>query len=537
MHESHPRESRYVFVAIPQSQAVSLGTSPTRYNMSIRLICAKCSVVIAFVFVITLGEVSRSGAADPKFRVTLSGEVASKPITGRLFVFATASAQGAPMLGPNWFSPEPFAAIEVAGMKPGDSVELDGSADSFPIEIAKWPAKTYRLQAVLDHDFYYPPPHQGPGNFYSDVVSWDSATSDLVTLELSKVVPEVEYKDTERVKFVQRKSDLLSNYFQREVIDRAAVILPPSYQTSPDRRYPVYYEVTGFGGTLRGMGRDPNPRRAPSDVEFIQVMLTGECKYGHHVYANSETNGPRGDALVKELIPYIDSSFRTIADPKARFVGGHSSGGWSSLWLQVSYPETFGGVFSTSPDPVDFRDFQGTDLYAFPIQSVYSDPNGNRRPLARQGEKVMLWYDDFCKMDQVLGRGGQMRSFDAVFSPKDERGEPKRAWDPKTGLVDNEVVSYWKKYDISMKIADNWDSLKPLLAGKLHLAMGDLDTFYLEGATVKMANRLKELGSDAKIEMVPGAGHGLPQGVMRKMRESMKEKYLENFEPDGTPKK
>jgi predicted esterase len=104
-------------------------------------------------------------------------------------------------------------------------------------------------------------------------------------------------------------------------------------------------------------------------------------------------------------------------------------------------------------------------------------------------------------------------------------------------LVDNEVVSYWKKYDISMKIADNWEQLKPLLSGKIHLAMGDLDTFYLEGATMKMAERLKELGSDAKIEMVPGAGHGLPQGVMRKMREAMKDKFLENFEPDGTPKK
>lgn len=148
----------------------------------------------------------------------------------------------------------------------------------------------------------------------------------------------------------------------------------------------------------------------------------------------------------------------------------------------------------------------------------------------------MLWYDDFCKMDQVLGRGGQMRSFDAVFSPKDERGEPKRAWDPITGQVNNEIISYWKKYDISMKIEDNWDQLKPLLAGKIHVAMGDLDTFYLEGATVKMAERLKILGSDAKIEMVPGAGHGLPPNVMKKMRDAMKAKFLENYTPDGNPK-
>lgn len=371
--------------------------------MSIPLNTSRCLLLLACLLGVSSWGLTGVKAADPKFRVRLSESVASKPITGRLFVFATASAQRSPMQGPNWFSPEPFAAIDVNGLKPGDTVEFDSAVDAFPAEIAKWPEKTYRLQAVLDHDFYYPPPHQGPGNFYSDVTTWDSASSGVVTLDLDKVVPEVEYKDTDRVKFVQKKSDLLSDYFQREVIDRAAVILPASYETSSDRRYPVYYEVTGFGGTLRGMGRDPNPRRAPSEVEFIQVMLTGECKFGHHVYANSETNGPRGDALIQEMIPYIDSQFRTIADSKARFVGGHSSGGWSSLWLQVSYPETFGGVFSTSPDPVDFRDFQGTDLYAFPLQSVYTDPRGNRRPLARQGEQVMLWYDDFCKMDQVLG--------------------------------------------------------------------------------------------------------------------------------------
>ncbi|XZE22392.1 alpha/beta hydrolase-fold protein [Pirellulaceae bacterium SH449] len=492
---------------------------------------------LAILFLALIGLVETASAAEPKFRVKFSESVTDQPIAGRLFVFTTTNPQRSPMQGPNWFGPEPFAALEVVDWKPGETIEFDDLAEAFPEVISKWPNKNYRLQAVLDRDFYYAPAHQGPGNLYSNVVAWNPKSDDSVTLELDQIIPDIEYKDTARVKFVERKSELLSAYFGKDVIDRAAVILPESYESSPDRRYPVYYEVTGFGGVLRGMGRDPNPRRAASEVEFIQVMLTGECKYGHHVYANSDTNGPRGDALVKELIPYVDSEFRTIADPKARFVGGHSSGGWSSLWLQVSYPETFGGVFSTAPDPVDFRDFQGTDMYAFPPQSVYVDPSGNRRPLARQGQNVMLWYDDFCKMDQVLGRGGQMRSFDAVFSPRDEKGEPRRAWDPKTGVVDNEVVSYWKKYDISMKIQDNWEQLKPLLAGKLHVAMGDLDTFYLEGATMKMAERLRELGSDAQVEIVPGAGHGLPQAVMRKMRETMKDKFLESYEPDGTPKK
>jgi S-formylglutathione hydrolase FrmB len=470
------------------------------------------------------------------FHVKLSGQVAKKPVTGRLFVFITANAQQPPMHGPNWFNPEPFAGLEVKEMQPDGTVVIDDQAECFPKPISQWTGKKFRVQAVLDHDFYYPEPATGPGNFFSQVATWTPGSSAKVELTLDQVVPEIEYTDTERVKFVQRKSELLSKHFDREVIDRVAVILPKSYEAEPDRRYPVYYEVTGFGGNLRSMARGPRNRVGRDDVEFIQVMLTGECKFGHHVYANSATNGPRGDALVQEMIPHIDKQFRTIADPEVRFVGGHSSGGWSSLWLQVKYPNDFGGVFSTSPDPVDFRDFQGTNLYASPAESVYVDAEGKPRPLARQGNQVLLRYDNFCKMDQVLGRGGQMRSFDAVFSPLDANGQPERCWDPATGVVRPEVASYWKYYDISSILAENWPKLRESLAGKIHVAMGELDTFYLEGASHRLAERLKELGSDAQFDFIPDASHSLPGTVFQKNRKTMTDMYLKKYNPDGTPR-
>lgn len=475
-------------------------------------------------------------AAPRSFVVKLSKDVTSKPITGRVLVFVTTNSQMRPIDGPNWFGPEPFAAINVKELQPDGSITIDDQSECFPKPISQWPEKKYRVQAVLDHDFYYPTAATGPGNFYSQVINWNPSSQPRAELVLDQIVPEFQYVDTVRQKFIQRKSELLSQHFGREIIDRAAVILPKSYESQPNRRYPVHYEVTGFGESLQSMsGRGPRSGREDA-VEFIQVMLTGECKNGHHVYANSAANGPRGDVLVKELIPYIDANFRTIADPQARFVGGHSSGGWSSLWLQVNYPETFGGVFSTSPDPVDFRDFQGTDLYAQPTQSVYVDPGGTRRPLARRGKDTILWYDDFCKMDQVLGNGGQMRSFDAVFSPLDPSGQPRRCWDTKTGKVDPEVADYWKRYDISLIIAENWPKLKGSLAGKVHIAMGDLDTFYLEGATFKLAERLKELGSDAKIEIVPGASHNLPPATFQQMAKWRAEAFEKNFNVDGTRK-
>jgi S-formylglutathione hydrolase FrmB len=257
-------------------------------------------------------------------------------------------------------------------------------------------------------------------------------------------------------------------------------------------------------------------------------MLSGDCGWGHHVFADSATNGPRGKTLVSELIPYVDEHFRTVPAPTARFVTGHSSGGWSSLWLQVRYPDTFGGVWSTAPDPVDFRDWQQVDLYATPALSLYVDERGERRPIARLAGKPVLWYDSFAKMDDVLGRGGQLRSFEAVFSPLDSDGLPRRMWDRTSGRVDPEVVKAWEAYDIRLHVERNWDELAPKLRGKLHIYTGEIDTFYLEGAVRQLKESLAALGSDAEISIVAGKDHGslLTPELVRQIRKQMTTEFL-----------
>src|SRR5690606_29624520 len=134
------------------------------------------------------------------------------------------------------------------------------------------------------------------------------------------------------------------------------------------------------------------------------VMLDPSCPLGHHVFADSENNGPVGEALITELIPEFDRQFRSIPQSDARFLTGHSSGGWSTLWLQITYPDVFGGVWSTAPDPVDFRDFQRINIYR-PGENMYVDAQGGRRPLARVNGRTALWYDDFDWMEHVLGPG------------------------------------------------------------------------------------------------------------------------------------
>ena len=257
---------------------------------------------------------------------------------------------------------------------------LDDSADGFPGKLSGLPAGRYFVQAVLDRDEYFADHKNGPGNLFSEsqaiVVGANSFPN--INLTLNGVIPQPVYKQTATAKVITYRSQLLSEFHQRQVDDRALILLPRSYAANPNRRYPVYYEVTGFGATINGLLKRQRQSTVAADgVEFIHVMLTGQCKWGHHVYADSATNGPRGAALVKELIPLVDSRFRTIARSSARFVGGHSSGGWSSLWLQLQHPDVFGGVWSTAPDPVDFRDWQGTDLYA-PGANVLYGQNGKQ---------------------------------------------------------------------------------------------------------------------------------------------------------------
>ena len=59
--------------------------------------------------------------------------------------------------------------------------------------------------------------------------------------------------------------------------------------------------------------------------------------------------------------------------------------------------------------------------------------------------KVLLWFRDFDHMETVLGPGGQLHSFEAVFSPRGKDGKPLRVWNRDTGEIDTAVAKTWEK--------------------------------------------------------------------------------------------
>lgn len=469
-----------------------------------------------------------SQAAPLEFRLTFAPAVLNQGFSGRVYVMLSQKPIQGLRSGPSWFAPEPMFAKDVRDWRPEQPLVIGSDAQAHPTPMDKLPKANYHIQAVMDLDRGYMSFATAPGNGYSKPIQRElSADGGTVELRLDQVYKEAEFQESERVKLVDIPSKLLSAFHGRPVRLRAGVVLPKSFDEQTRQRYPVVYEVPGFGGNH--FGARNVVRRNPSDVagvDMLWVILDPHCRTGHHVFADSDNNGPCGRALIEELIPHIEKTYRGLGSAAGRFVTGHSSGGWSSLWLQVTYPDYFGGVWSTAPDPVDFRDFQRIDLVK-PDANMFTDPAGKPRPIARSGQKPSLFYKGFSDMEAVLGHGGQLASFEAVFSPRGSDGQPRKLWNRASGDIDPEVARSWARYDIRRVLEANWQTIGPKLQGKLHIYMGDEDTFYLEGAVVLLRDSLKKLGSDAVVEMFPKRNHGnlIDQKLRERMNQEMANRY------------
>ena len=150
---------------------------------------------------------------------------------------------------------------------------------------------------------------------------------------------------------------------------RAGIILPRTYASEPQRRYPLWIHIGGFGARSTRVAMMMEPRgefRADwmetNAPQMIYVLPDGAGPNGDPYQVNSANNGPYGDAFVQELIPAIEKQFRAIGQPRGRVLSGKSTGGWASLALQIFYPDFFNGVWAVSPDGVDFRAFELVDI-------------------------------------------------------------------------------------------------------------------------------------------------------------------------------
>jgi enterochelin esterase family protein len=275
-------------------------------------------------------------------------------------------------------------------------------------------------------------------------------------------------------------------------VRRVPVWLPPSYDAGPARRYPVLFVLTGFGGRGRMLLND-NPWSPPLDErldglvaagcgEMVVVMPDCCTRFGGSQYLNSAATGRYADHLLDELVPWVDTAFRTRADRAHRGVAGKSSGGFGALTLGMTRPDVFGAVACHSGD-MYFDYCYRPDVPK--ACSVIQEAGGTKAFLERFERRPQKGKDDFLALN-ILGMA-------AAYSP-DAAGELGVAlpFDLATGAFRGDVWARWLAYDPLLRLAEREKALRSLAL--LYLDCGTRDEFHLHHGARLFARELRARG-------------------------------------------
>ncbi len=139
-----------------------------------------------------------------------------------------------------------------------------------------------------------------------------------------------------------------------------SVYLPPSYDTSPAKRFPTLYLLHGFlssykvwtNNSYQGMSLQPlmdEMIKSGKIREMIVVAPNGRNAYQGAFYANSTVTGNWEDYIYRDLVQNVDANYRTIARAESRGIAGHSMGGYGAMSLAMKHPDVFSAVYALSP--------------------------------------------------------------------------------------------------------------------------------------------------------------------------------------------
>jgi hypothetical protein len=455
--------------------------------------------------------------------------------------------------------------LDVDALQPDTAAVIDGSTFGYPTRsLDSLPVGDYYVQALINiyETFHLSnghvvklPPDRGegqhwqtkPGNLYSTPVKMhlDPKSNQVIRISLNKKIPPIDEElgdvdtlldwgrglaqpvsDNKWVKHVRIQSDLLTKFWGRPTYLGAVVLLPEGFDEHLAAHFPLIVEQDHFHRNLflpNAFRTEPPPpglqgsqlRTAVFGYKFYQDWVSGRLPrvivmtiqhptpYFDDSYAvNSESQGPYGDAINSELIPYVEKKFRAIGEGWARTVYGGSTGGWEALASQVFYPDSYNGAWVSCPDVVDFRAYVTTNLYQDKNAYFIEGPFGRvPRPEKREADGLVLaTMEGANHYELVLGTHGrsgeQFDIWQATFSPIGEDGYPKPIFDKLTGEIDHGVGAYWKEhYDLSAIMQRDWKTLGPKLAGKLHFYVGESDTWYLDRA-VHLLHDFLEITTD-----------------------------------------
>lgn len=475
----------------------------------------------------------------PRFEISFSAAAHATPITGRLVLFLAKGAQPEPRMLLSPRGPE-LLAIDIDQLRPGQTAVIDNASLGWPGPLADVPPGDYYAQAVIN---VYEQAHRSdgktiwvhlndgtievfsvaPGNVYSDPQLVHVGTDGTVKIEITHVIPPTpKPQDTEWIKHVSIQSAMLTKFWGRPIFVHAHVLLPKGYAEHPSTYYPSVYTL-GHGQAPLSFSTTPPRNGAPNAVNpatglesgyatyqawngdayprMIAISLEQQTPYFPDSYSvNSANNGPYGDAIVQEVIPYLEEHFRIIRKPYGRQLEGASTSGWQSLAMQLQHPDFFGGAWIFQPDPIDFTRYQMTNIYsdtnAFVVATgpLTKVERGFQRTVDGQ---TIITTRSLSRFEELLGTRGrssfQFEAWEAIYGPVGEDGYPVPLWNKLTGTIDHNVATYMRDhgYDLRAYAEKSWPTIGSKLVGKLHFSAGDMDDYWLNLAVYKFEDFLK----------------------------------------------
>jgi len=507
--------------------------------------------LVLLFFCLSLYNCKTETKSKLSVNVVLSDGLSAKQLDGRLLLILSDNNESEPRFQVSeGLNAQPIFGMNVENWSGEKEFSFDDSVFGFPYDkLSKIKPGDYYIQAVLHVYETFKlstgqevklPMDNGegqhwnisPGNLYSkpikiSVSATETQSFDIVVDEVIAAIEEPQ--DTEWIKHIKMKSALLSEFWGRDMYLGAHILLPKGFDEHPEAKYPLMvfqghfpsdfggfrttppdenlkpeyserFHVDGYNITEQQEAYDFYKRwNEPDFPRFLIIEIQHPTPYYDDSYAvNSASQGPYGDALTYELIPYIEKMFRGQGAGWSRFLYGGSTGGWEALAVQVKYPDEYNGCFAACPDPIDFS--------AYCLTNIYKDENAyyaksNHKTLEVPAHRdylgnVSSTVKESNHLELVLGdksrSGGQFDIWEATYSPQGEDGYPVRLWDKMSGKINHDVAQYWlENYDLRHILERDWDKLGEKLKGKIHIYCGDMDNYYLNNAVYLMEDFLE----------------------------------------------
>lgn len=268
-------------------------------------------------------------------------------------------------------------------------------------------------------------------------------------------------------------SKVLQDNLPGDPIERMLpVYLPPGYDDTPNRRYPVIYVLAGHGGSgplmLAPMAWGESfPERLDrlirSEAMSPVIAVLPDCWtiFGGAQYINSTALGRYEDYLIEELIPYVDATYRTLPLHEHRAITGKSSGGYGAVVQAMRHPELF-GAFACHSGDMYFEFGYGPDLAK--LHANLERFGGLESFIAQIPAIKPKSHDPFFS---VLG----MLCYGAAFAPNPEapRGFDLPI-DAETGALREEVWQRWLA----------WDPVRLVEHPEYHAALRQMHYIYVD---------------------------------------------------------